>query len=303
MITSQKAELGDKRFFIERFDLGRSLNHNAPTLDSKGQSHPWGCRRSLTFDIPGKNNTLCYRYILKSWWLWCKYHIRNSVSISKKLLKQSGGWRFSLSKFRFIHVRTVCFVRDAKSTSPCPRMVNNHKHHLLEPAWKLPKQPVLGNVPCFKWCKIISSWGSCQCWVHKCQLGQASANHSESYPLMITPTARTATHATATWCVWGWWRWFLDTTNWTGITWPTSQSQILKWESSSSLHHSFFPLSWLIFRNWETCFSFLYLIADSDITKKYVKSPFSKSGTEDEGIGGIGQASRLQNLRIFSVNS
>ena len=33
---------------------------------------------------------------------------------------------------------------------------------------------------------------------HECQLGQASANHSESYPLMITPTARTATHATAT---------------------------------------------------------------------------------------------------------
>ena len=48
-----------------------------------------------------------------------------SVPISEKLLKQSGSWRFSLSKFRLIQVRTVCFVRDAKSTSPCPRMVNS----------------------------------------------------------------------------------------------------------------------------------------------------------------------------------
>ena len=34
--------------------------------------------------------------------------------------KQSPSLRFSLSKFRLIQVRTVCFDRDAKSSSPFP---------------------------------------------------------------------------------------------------------------------------------------------------------------------------------------
>ena len=66
MITSQKAELGDKRFFIERFDLGRS---------SIITPRPWIAKVKVILEVaegpsPSASlakNMLCYSYILKSW--------------------------------------------------------------------------------------------------------------------------------------------------------------------------------------------------------------------------------------------
>ncbi len=240
-----------------------------------------------------------------------------SVPISEKLLKQSGSWRFSLSKFRLIQVRTVCFVRDAKSTSPCPRMVNSLQTSSIGAGLKVAQFLVSNDPKLSVWVEDHANAGSIRVNIAKLRPITRKVILSWLLPLpglLRTPRPLDVSGVGGD----GFW------TQRTGLASPGRQVS-LKWESSSSLD---FPL-----HGWTRSMFLLPLpqAMDSDLHLQYVKSqvslhyiyssqsgckapiwpttnpskvfllpdaklPFSKSGTQVEGIG---QASRLQNLRSF----